>query len=102
MKKLEKNVEKQFLCSLCHSGLVGGVLYLNSDELRYRTNKLIFDEKYRNLVMPIKNIREINWKRFLFPIATFSMLDGEEYTIMIYNKSRFMKAYQEIIGEHKE
>ena len=98
MKKLYKNMGKQFACSLCHNGIMGGVLYLCSDKLTYRTNKLVFDEKYKNLVMPIKDIREISWKWFLFPIATFSMLGGEKYTIIIYNKSRFVKAYQEVIG----
>ena len=98
MKKLYNDMGKQFSCSLCHNGIMGGVLYLCSDELTYRTNKLVFDEKYKNLVMPIKDIGEITWKWFLIPIATFSMLNGEKYTIIIYNKSRFMKAYQEIIG----
>ena len=102
MIKLYNDMGKQFSCSLCHNGIMGGVLHLCSDELTYRTNKLVFDEKYKNLVMPIKDIREITWKWFLFPIATFSMINGEKYTIIIYNKSRFMKAYQEIIGEHKE
>ena len=31
-------------------------------------------------------------------IATFHMKNGEEYKIMIFNKSRFMKYYQEYSG----
>ena len=41
---------KSFVCSLCHNGILGGVLYLDSQSLTYKTNKLTVDKKYRNLV----------------------------------------------------
>ena len=41
---------KSFVCSLCHNGIVGGGLYLDSQSLTYKTNKLTVGKKYRNLV----------------------------------------------------
>ena len=46
---------KSFVCSLCHNGILGGGLYLDSQSLTYKTNKLTVDKKYRNLVLPMQN-----------------------------------------------
>ena len=91
-------MRKVFICSLCHNGVLGGVLYMESQSVIYRTQKLTVTEKYRNLVMPLKEIKEIKWKRMIFPIAIFHMENGEKYKIMIFNKTRFMKFYQEYNG----
>lgn len=88
-------MRKVFMCSLCQNGVLGGALYLESQSVIYRTQKLTVIEKYRNLVMPLKDIKEIKWKRMIFPIAIFHMENGEKYKIMIFNKTRFMKCYQE-------
>ncbi len=50
---------KSFACSLCHKGILGGVLYLDKQSLTYRTNKLTVDRK------------------------------------IVFNKSRFVKWFQE-------
>ena len=94
-------MKKVFMCSLCMGGILGGALYLEPNSVTYRTNKLTVDKKYRNLVMPLKEIKGITWKWFLFPIATFYMYKGEKYKIMIYNKSGFVKSYKEYISETK-
>ena len=52
---------KSFVCSLCHNGILGGGLYLDSQSLTYKTNKLTVDKKYRNLVLPMQEIKEISW-----------------------------------------
>ena len=83
------------MCSLCMGGILGGALYLEPNSITYRTNKLTVDKKYRNLVLPLKEIKDIAWKWIVFPIATFSMANGEKYKIMIYNKNRFVKCYNE-------
>ena len=36
---------KVFVCSLCHNGILGGCLYLDSQSLTYKTNKLTVDKK---------------------------------------------------------
>jgi len=64
---------KSFVCSLCHNGILGGGLYLDSQSLTYKTNKLTVDKKYRNLVLPMQEIKEISWKWIVFPIATVNM-----------------------------
>ena len=88
-------MRKAFSCSLCHNGVLGGALYFENDSLIYRTNKLTVDKRYRNLVIPIKNIKSISWTWALFPIATISMTSGEEYKIIIYNKARFVNFYND-------
>ena len=88
-------MRKVFMCSLCHGGIIGGGLYLEPETLTYRTSKLTVDAKYRNLVLPLKEIQNVTWKRILFPIATFHMKNGEEYKILIFNKSRFIRWYSD-------
>jgi len=86
---------KVFVCSLCHNGILGGGLYLTPESLTYRTGKLTVDEKYRNLVLPLNEIRSLTWKQILFPVASFTMNNGEIHTLIIFNKSRFNKYYHE-------
>ena len=94
-------MKKIFMCSLCCKGVLGGALYLEGEALIYKTNKLTVDKKYKNLVMPLKDIKDVTWKWVVFPIATFSMANGENYKIMIYNKSRFVKSYMEYTDKMK-
>ncbi len=68
---------------------------MDPQSITYRTQKLTVDKKYRNLVLPLSEISEITWKWILFPIATFHMKNGEKYTMIIFNKGRFSKYYQE-------
>lgn len=86
---------KSFICSLCHNGILGGSLHLDSQSLTYKTNKLTVDPKYKNLVLPIQEIRGISWKRIVFPIATVNMKNGEQYKFIIFNKSQFERCFQE-------
>ena len=86
-------MEKVFLCSLCHKGILGGVLYLDETSVTYKTNKLTVDKAYRNLVLPLNEICELTWKWIAFPIATFRMINGEELRFIIFNKRRFNKYY---------
>ena len=86
---------KYLVCSLCHNGVLGGALYFDSQSLSYKTNKLTVDKKYRDLVMPLQEIKEISWKWMIFPIATVDMKNGELYKFIIFNESRFEKWFQE-------
>ena len=86
---------KSFVCSLCHNGILGGVLYLDRQSLTYKTNKLTVDKKYRNFVLPMSEIKEISWNRIVFPIATVNIKNGEQYKFIIFNKSRFEKWFHE-------
>ena len=86
-------MQKSFICSLCHNGILGGVLYLDENSFTYKTNKLTVDKSYRNLVLPLDEIAEIAWKWVVFSVATFRMKNGEEYKFIIFNKRRFNKYY---------
>lgn len=88
-------MKKAFMCSLCHNGILGGGLYLDSQSVTYKTQKITVDKKYRNLVLPLREIADITWK---WCIATFHMKNGEEYKIIIFNKPRFRKCYKEYSG----
>ena len=88
-------MKKVFLCSLCHNGILGGGLYLDDNSVTYKTQKLTVDKKFRNLVLPLEEIKEITWQWIVFPIATFHMKNGEEYKLIIFNRTRFSKYYQE-------
>jgi hypothetical protein len=85
---------KAFACSLCRNGILGGGLYLDSQALTYKTNKLTVDDKYRKLVLPMKEIQEISWRWIIFPVATVHMQNGELYQFIIFHKSRFSKWFQ--------
>ena len=90
-------MKKSFMCSLiCHNGILGGGLYIENNAITYKTNKLTVDRKYRNLVLSLNEIRELTWKWIIFPIATFHMMSGENYKIIIFNKRRFKKYYAEV------
>ena len=86
---------KSFVCSLCHNGILGGMLYLDDSSLTYRTGKLTVDSKYRNLVLPLSNVKEISWQWMIFPVATVHMRIGEDYKFIIFNKPRFEKWFKE-------
>lgn len=87
-------MKKRFACSLCRNGILGGTLILDESSLAYRTNKLTVDPRLRHLSLPLEKIVGLRWKRFLFPLATFRMENGEEYSFLIFNKSRFQKYFQ--------
>lgn len=86
---------KSFVCSLCHNGILGGMLYLDGSSLTYKTGKLTVDSKYRNLVLPLSNIKEISWQWMILPVATVHTRIGEDYKFIIFNKPRFEKWFKE-------
>ena len=89
-------MKKSFVCSLVYNGLVGGGLYLDDENVTYKTNKLTVEKRLRKLVLPLAQIKDIRWGRMIFPVATFCMENGESYRFMIFNKSRFEKFFLEI------
>ena len=92
-------MRKVFMCSLCHNGILGGGLYLDNQAVTYRTQKLTVSEKYKNLILPLNEIKGISWKWIVFPVATFFMTNGECYKFIIFNKWRFHKCFREY-SEH--
>ncbi len=90
---------KSFACSLCKNGIIGGSLNIDSQSLTYKTNKLTVNKKYRNLVLPMQEIERISWKWIVFPVATISMKNGEQYKFIIFNKSRFIKWFERYCNE---
>jgi hypothetical protein len=89
-----------FICSIiCDGGILGGGLYLDDKALTYKTNKLTVDAQYRNLVLPLAEIKEISWKRILFPIATVHMKHGGDYKFLLFNKARFEECFKDALAQ---
>ncbi len=88
-------MKKAFMCSLCRNGILGGALYLDNQAVVFKCQKLTVDKKYRNIVLPLKEINKVTWKWIIFPVATFHMAAGESYSLIIFNKGRFEKYYQQ-------
>ena len=81
---------------ICHTGILGGGIYIEDNAITYKTNKLTVDKKYKNLVLPIDEVSELSWKWVVFPVATLQMANGEKYKFIIFNKKRFNKYFNEI------
>lgn len=93
-------MKKTFVCSIiCPGGILGGGLYLDDKALTYKTNKLTVDAKYRNLVLPLAEIKEISWKRILFPIATVHMKHGGDYKFLLFGKARFEECFKDALAQ---
>ena len=86
------------MCSLiCHNGIIGGSLCIDEDAIVYRTNKLVVDRKYKNLVLPLREICVLSWKWVIVPVATLQTSNGERYRFIIFNKKRFQKHYDALM-----
>ena len=93
-------MKNTFVCSIiCPGGILGGGLYLDDKALTYKTNKLPVDAKYRNLVLPLAEIKEISWKRILFPIATVHMKHGGDYKFLLFGKARFEECFKDALAQ---
>ena len=86
-------MKKVFVCSLYHNGVLGGGLYVDDTAITYKTNKLTVAKEYRNLVLPLNEIRQITWNWIL---ATFTMENGQQYRFLIFNKPGFEKCYRQL------
>lgn len=69
-------------------------MYENTHELCRGEKKLTVDNKYKNLILPLQEIKTIGWSRMIFPIAIFYMKSGEQYKFLIFNKRGFEKWYK--------
>lgn len=92
-------MKKAIMCSLCHNGVLGGTLYFENQSITYKTNKLTVDKKYRNLLMPLSDIKDIVWSKKVFPIATIYMKNEDKYTFLIFDKNAFDKYYNEMMKD---
>ncbi len=84
-----------FTGSLCHNGIHGGGIYLDEQSVTFVCQKLMIEDEYKNIVLPLAEIERLVWKRRIFPIAVFTMKDGRIYQFVIFHKSRFMRWFLE-------
>lgn len=86
-----------FMASFFHAGVLGGAIYLQSDKVLYRTNKLQVEAKYRNLEMPYHKIEKVTRGRSLcFPTVTFTMKSGASYKFIVFHRKKFLSRLDEL------
>ena len=96
-------MKETFICSLiCPGGILGGGLHLDRQSLTYKTNKLTVDKRYRNLVLPLQDVKQISWKWVVFPILTVEMKGGETYQFIMFNKNKFEECFNDYSKDIKE
>lgn len=80
-----------FVVSLCREGILGGAIYMDDDNMVYRTNKLTVSDKYRNLEMHFEDVAGIACGRLLLlPTVTIKLKNKECYRFIVFSKKRFM------------
>lgn len=90
-----KNV---FAASLwCKDGILGGGIYVEPGQIRYRTGKVTISKELKDFTMPFSDIVGIFEGRAVLIYPTFSirMADGSRYKFIIFAKRRFIKALRE-------
>ena len=89
-----------FMASLFHRGVHGGGIYLQRNKVRYRTNKSLLAEEYRNLALPYPRIESVKTGRALcFPTVTFSIKNGDSYRFVVFHRKKFLSRYGVLAGE---
>ena len=80
-----------FYASLVHHGLRGGAVYVSEDAITYQNQTAAIEAKYKHLVLPFREIREISCERvLLLPAVTVSLKNEESYRFIIFNRKRFL------------
>ena len=83
-------MKQYYVASLCHKGILGGGIMADDEGITYKTGKVTVSEKFRNLEMKYRNIRDYAKKWVLcFPVFTISMNDGENYKFIVFSPKRF-------------
>lgn len=86
-----------FAASFFHQGVLGGAIYLQSDRMLYRTNKLQVEEKYRRLALPYSGTERIQTGRALcFPTVTLVMKGGISYKFIVFHRKKFLSRLNEL------
>ncbi|WP_209343521.1 hypothetical protein [Flavonifractor sp. AGMB03687] len=88
-----------FMASLFHKGVHGGALYLQRDNVLYRTNKSLLEAEYRSLELPYHRIETVKtgWA-LCFPTVTFSMKNGVSYRFLVFRRKTFLSRYHVLAG----
>ena len=86
-----------FMASFFHEGVLGGAIYLQSDKVLFRTNKLQVETKYRKLEIPYNSIKKIQtgWA-LCFPTVTLTIKSGISYKFIIFSRKKFISRLDEL------
>ncbi len=85
-------MKKMFIVSLVKNGILGGILYVMSDELIYCTNKITVSKKIQRLHLPYSEIERITKER-LHTILV-SLKNNEEYKFFVFSRKRLLECVE--------
>ena len=84
-------MEKTYIASLCHQGLLGGGLFLDDESVTYRTGKLQVSPEIRTLRLPFCRIKRVERSKALFlPAVAIGMEDGREWKFVVFGRKSFL------------
>lgn len=86
-----------FMASFFHEGILGGAIYLQRDKVRYRTDKLQLEPRYRDLEIPYNSIAEMKtgWA-LCFPTVTLVTKSGISYRFIVFHRRKFLSRLDEL------
>lgn len=84
-------MDQNFYASLFYQGVHGGAIKLTEENFIFRAQKMIPD-KYKNLKIPYKEIRNISYKRklLIYPVVLLELKSGTQYRFIVFNIKRFL------------
>lgn len=84
-------MDKTYMASLCHQGLLGGGLFLDDERVTYRTGKLQVPPEIRSLQLPFCRIKAVEKSKALFlPTVTIKMKDGKAWKFLVFGRKGFL------------
>ena len=91
-------MKRVYAASLCKNGLLGGSLYVDDGKIAFRTGKLTFPPRIRNLELHFKNVVGIRKEYILIlPVTAISMKNGEEWKFFVLRRNDFVRMAESLI-----
>lgn len=96
---MEVAMKKIFYGSLCYQGIRGGAIAITNHTIRYKNQTLTLPEQYKNITIPIKQIKKIQKGRvLLLPTVTIYLKNpsNQQYKFVVFNRKRFLNVLHQI------
>ena len=83
-----------YSASLCKYGILGGIIILEGESMRYVSDKVGLPQKYKYIEMKYGDIFIVRESSLLFfPTITVQMKNEAEYQFLVFRKKRFLETY---------
>lgn len=90
-------MKKAFYGSLCYQGIRGGAIIINNGAVIYKNQTLTLPDEYKNIVLPIKEIADVEkgWLLCL-PTITIHLKSKKKYKFVIFNRKGFLNQLEKL------